>query len=111
MRTRLKLLTVGVVFVTAAVAGCTTSTPEPVAPAGATQDDALKVVPPPMVSVAPLALYTPAPMPEPPPPAAATTPKKPKPNKPKKPRAAPAAKSTPGDLSRRLEILTYKLDL
>ena len=47
MRTRLKLLTVGVVFVTAAVAGCTTSTPEPVAPAGATQDDALKVVPPP----------------------------------------------------------------
>lgn len=44
-------------------------------------------------------------------PAAATTPKKPKPNKPKKPRAAPAAKSTPGDLSRRLEILKYKLDL
>jgi hypothetical protein len=38
----------------------------------------------------------------------ATTPKKPKP---KKPRAAPAAKSTPGDLSRRLEILKYKLDL
>jgi hypothetical protein len=39
---------------------------------------------------------------------AATTPKKPKP---KKPRAAPAAKPAPGDLSRRLEILKYKLDL
>jgi len=38
MRTRLKLLTVGVVLVTAAVAGCTSSTPEPAAPAGATQD-------------------------------------------------------------------------
>ena len=41
MRTRMKLLTVGLVLVTAAVAGCTTSTPEPAAPAGATQDAVL----------------------------------------------------------------------
>jgi hypothetical protein len=46
-------------------------------------------------------------------PARQTEAKKPKPNKPKKPRAADraAAKPTPGDLSRRLEILKYKLDL
>ena len=37
----MKLLTVGLVLVTAAVAGCTTSTPEPAAPAGATQDAVL----------------------------------------------------------------------
>jgi len=38
MRTRLKLLTVGMVLVTASMSGCTTSNPEPAAPAGATQD-------------------------------------------------------------------------
>ena len=44
MRTRFKTLTVGLVLCTATAAGCSTSTPEPSTPAGATQDEVPKSV-------------------------------------------------------------------